>query len=132
MSKSFFLTSKSELKPVLSRLRFEAKSNKVGSENMPMLYFRELRLKGIGYRCVVFGSKLFFKLGFGHYILCPIPKGLNVRSKKDRLVVFGSPLSRVSAFSSQLTKLRSPDAYKAKGISDVRFTPVTKVGKRRK
>jgi large subunit ribosomal protein L6 len=103
---------------------------KINSLNS-MFYFKELILRGVGYKFAVLNSTLYLRLGYSHYISVQIPAGLTAKTRKDRLVVFGHNLSLVSTFSSLIRSLRLPDSYKFKGVSFSSEPVVVKVGKQR-
>lgn len=101
------------------------------NQNFSNFFFRELLLRGVGFKFAILKNTLFLRLGFSHYIAVDIPTNLQVRVRKDRLVVFGSNLVCVSTFCSLIRDLRPPDSYKFKGVSFATESVVVKVGKQR-
>lgn len=103
------------------------------TNNKPIegFYFRELLLRGVGFKFAVLKNFLFARLGFSHYLSIQIPTTLNVKIRKDRLLVFGSNLNQVMTFSKLMRDIRPPDSYKFKGVSYAVEPVVVKVGKQR-
>lgn len=79
-------------------------------------YFLELSLKGIGFKVFHFKSYLFLQLGFSHFYVYEIPSDLIIKAKRDRIIIFGVDNHLVGKTAYELYSLRTPDAYKAKGV----------------
>ena len=76
-----------------------------------------LFLKGVGYKVTKSDNKLIFKLGYSHEVVVNIPKDLNVNLVgPTQFVIYGSDLSRLKLFASNIKRLRKVDPYKGKGI----------------
>jgi large subunit ribosomal protein L6 len=94
-------------------------------------YFQELKLRGVGLRALVVHQQLFLRLGYSHYIVFNIPETIFIKTKKDRLLVFGNSKVDVTTFSSKIRHLRLPDVYKSKGVSYSTELFINKLGKQR-
>jgi len=110
-------------------------------------YRRRLRLVGVGFRAVVSQtstttpSPLTLKLGYSHDVnvvrssrvsegISLTPSRLDGRSKGTLLSLEGPDLSRLNHTAATLRALRTPDAYKGKGIHFDREKLILKKGKR--
>ena len=81
-------------------------------------YQEVLEVKGIGYKVFLKGNKLEFLLGKSHPILLDIPKGLEVKTEGNKIIIKGINKQQVRKFAvSDVKSLRLPSVYKkAKGI----------------
>lgn len=81
-------------------------------------YTRVLEIVGIGYRSQVKGSKLSFTLGFSHPIEFQLPEGIKavVDEKQTTITLSGRDKQVLGQVAANIRKLRSPDAYKGKGV----------------
>jgi hypothetical protein len=98
---------------------------------MKFIFFKELRLKGVGFRSLGFLNYIYFKIGFTHYVGIKLPKNVSTFSKKDKIVVYGSEEQVLSLFCQKIKNFRIPDVYKSKGILFSSQTLVLKPGKQR-
>ena len=85
------------------------------------LYYKKLKLIGIGYRVVNiedFNNKLlFFKLGYSHPIYFKVPSKLNFFClKRTKLFLFGNSYNDVTNIASIIRSYKKPEPYKGKGI----------------
>ncbi|MGP1906197.1 MAG: 50S ribosomal protein L6 [Candidatus Hodgkinia cicadicola] len=91
-----------------------------------------LVLRGSGFKAILDKQTLILKLGFSHCVQIDIPSGVLIdiyQSVKIRII--GVCLQQVTFVAQVVKSKRSPDVYKAKGIS-YRFDEIkTKSGKRR-
>jgi ribosomal protein L6P/L9E len=95
-------------------------------------YFIELILKGIGFKVFQFGDKLFFQLGYSHfYVYENKIKDVLIKAKRDRILIFGFNKQQIGNVAYELSSLRKPDAYKAKGIQFKNKVYILKEGKKK-
>jgi large subunit ribosomal protein L6 len=95
-------------------------------------YFFELSVKGIGYKCNFISSKkLIFSLGYSHNILYTVSDDVIVFLKKGRIYLYSMSKEKLGSVVNDLKNLRIPDAYKAKGVVDVKKVYNIKEGKKR-
>jgi hypothetical protein len=82
------------------------------------LFRRKLILKGLGLKAVLSGEKrlISLKLGFSRIMKLKIPSTLDVKIAKLVITIQGYDFSEVGDFSERLCRMRTPDAYKGKGI----------------
>lgn len=81
-------------------------------------YTKVLEIVGIGYRAQVKGSKLGFTLGFSHPIEFELPEGIKaaVDEKQTTITLSGRDKQLLGQVAANIRELRSPDAYKGKGV----------------
>lgn len=80
-------------------------------------YDRRLTIMGVGFKGEVKGKTLVLSLGYSHQIEFPFPDGITVEvDKGTTLVIKGNNRQVVGETAAKLRALRSPDAYKGKGI----------------
>lgn len=91
-------------------------SNMVGG--VAQGYKRVLEITGIGYRSQVKGNKVVFTLGYSHPVEYELPAGVTaaVDEKQTTVTLSGIDKQAVGQVAANIRKLRSPDAYKGKGI----------------
>jgi len=97
-------------------------------------FFHEFIIRGIGYRYKFHRrqglSALFFKIGYGHRILFPIPMEIDFRNnKRYDFIVAGFNKSVVKTFAEEVRNLKPTDAYKGKGIKYYQTPLKLKIGK---
>lgn len=82
-------------------------------------YFRYLELKGIGFKVLYSQPKhcLFFFLGYNHVTSFYLPISVQVKVRKQFVLLFSYDNSVLSQVCSQIKLLRSPDPYRGKGIT---------------
>ena len=88
---------------------------------------------GVGFRASIKDKILFLKLGYSHEIKYNIPEDVEIlcaKAKGTLLFLRGKELYRVSQVASEIRSLRSPDAYKGKGIHYDNEQIILKKGKR--
>lgn len=106
-----YFSKKRELKPVIVNVQ----QIKFGTENG---FFFELLLVGLGFKVV--RSKrtnmLQFELHFSHKFCFTIPKEVNVRCIKKKLVIFGIDKPKLVSIVEKIKAFRFPNTYKGKGI----------------
>lgn len=80
-------------------------------------YERRLTIMGVGFKGEVKGKGLNLALGYSHPIEFPFPAGITIEVEKaTTLVVKGADRQVVGETAAKLRALRTPDAYKGKGI----------------
>lgn len=81
-------------------------------------YEVELRLVGIGYKCIMAGNKLTFNVGCSHAIDIQIPDNIEVQVKTPvQLLLKSINKQSIGDFKSKLTKgVRKYNPYSGKGI----------------
>ncbi len=92
---------------------------------------KQLRIKGLGYKATVAGSKMQFSLGFSHKIDFELPQGVTVEvDKSGQLMTFDSiDKHMLGQACSDVRALRPPEPYKGTGIRYVDETIKLKAGK---
>jgi len=121
---NYFFTTIKDQHTFLTNLRL----NIIGVLNG---FGKELIIKGIGYKVWKVRNKLFFKVGYSHWVQFEIPKDLIIRGKKNRLIIFGSKKDKVGLVSNLLRSIREPDVYKGKGFQYLDEVLILKTGKQR-
>ncbi len=98
-----------------------------------------LDIVGIGFKAEARGRAVTFSLGFSHPIEFPLPAGIDVKLEKQQraiqnyvtsLTISGADRQLVGQVAADIRSLRSPDAYKGKGIRYAGETVRLKVGKK--
>ncbi len=94
-------------------------------------YQRVLEITGVGYRAQVQGSKIVFTLGYSHPVEFQLPQGITaaVDQKQTTLTLAGTDKQLIGQVAANLRALRSPDAYKGKGVRYAGQRMKLKVGK---
>jgi len=94
-------------------------------------YQRVLEIQGTGYRAQVQGSKLVMALGYSHPVEFALPDGVKaaVDQKQTQITLTGIDKQQIGQVAADLKSLRSPDAYKGKGVRYAGQRLKLKVGK---
>jgi large subunit ribosomal protein L6 len=81
-------------------------------------YTRVLEISGIGYRSQVKGNRLMFTLGYSHPVEFDLPEGIKavVDEKQTTITLSGMDKQLLGQVAANVKDLRSPDAYKGKGV----------------
>jgi len=80
-------------------------------------FTKELELVGVGYRADVQGKTLNFTLGYSHPVKYELPAEVNVTvDKQTKLILTSADKEILGQTAANLVALRSPDAYKGKGV----------------
>ncbi|MGP1911617.1 MAG: 50S ribosomal protein L6 [Candidatus Hodgkinia cicadicola] len=91
-----------------------------------------LVLRGSGFKATFDKQTLILKLGFSHCVQIAIPSGVLIDIYQNvKIRIIGVCLQQVTFVAQVVKSKRSPDAYKAKGISYRLDEIKTKAGKRR-
>jgi large subunit ribosomal protein L6 len=94
-------------------------------------YQRVLEIVGVGYKAQVAGDKLMFTLGYSHPVEVQLPEGIkaSVDPKQVQITLTGVDKQQLGQVAASLKALRSPDAYKGKGVRYAGERLKLKVGK---
>jgi large subunit ribosomal protein L6 len=81
-------------------------------------YKKVLDVVGIGYKAQVSDDKIMLSLGYSHPIEFQLPPGITASAdqKQVQLTLTGVDKQQLGQVAASLRALRSPDAYKGKGI----------------
>lgn len=80
-------------------------------------YERRLTIMGVGFKGEVKGKSVVLALGYSHPVEFPFPTGITIEVEKlTTLIVKGADRQVVGETAAKLRGLRSPDAYKGKGV----------------
>ncbi|MBI4688438.1 MAG: 50S ribosomal protein L6 [Nitrospirae bacterium] len=81
-------------------------------------YERTLEITGIGYRAQAQAKKVMLTLGYSHPVEYALPEGITaqVDPKQTLITLKGIDKQVIGQVAANLRALRSPDAYKGKGI----------------
>ncbi|HLC90105.1 MAG TPA: 50S ribosomal protein L6 [Patescibacteria group bacterium] len=92
-------------------------------------FSKKLEINGIGYKAQVSGENLVLQLGYSHPINFLIPKGIEIKTEKNVINIFGSDKELVGNVAAEIRALRKPEPYKGKGIKYADETIRRKAGK---
>ncbi len=94
-------------------------------------YQRVLDIVGVGYRAQVQGKKITLSLGYSHPVEFTLPDGITatVDQKQTQITLAGIDKQKIGQVAANLKELRSPDAYKGKGVRYAGERMKLKVGK---
>lgn len=94
-------------------------------------YKSVLDIFGTGYRAQVQGTKLKLTLGYSHPVEFELPAGIKaaVDQKQTQITLTGIDKYEIGQTAANLRGLRSPDAYKGKGVRYAGERLKLKVGK---
>ena len=94
-------------------------------------YQRVLDIVGVGYRAQVQGKKITLTLGYSHPVEFTLPDGISavVDQKQTQITLTGIDKQKIGQVAANLKDLRSPDAYKGKGVRYAGERMKLKVGK---
>jgi len=81
-------------------------------------YQRVLDIVGVGYRAQVQGQKIVLSLGYSHPVEFLLPDGVSATmdQKQTQITITGIDKQKIGQVAANLRALRSPDAYKGKGV----------------
>ena len=93
-------------------------------------YVINLEIVGVGYRVALQGSGLLFSLGYSHQISFEAPSGVAFQLEgQNKIKIIGIDKQLLGQTAAKIRELRSPDAYKGKGIRFAGEVIKTKQGK---
>ena len=80
-------------------------------------YTKTLELMGVGYRVTAAGDGVILNVGYSHPVEIHPPQGVTMEVEgNNRIHVRGINKQQVGSLAAQVRKVRSPNAYKEKGI----------------
>lgn len=79
-------------------------------------YYKELEVKGVGYRCEMQGEKLVLHVGHSVEDVYVPPKGVTVTTKGLNIRVEGIDKQLVGQAAADIRAFRKPEPYHGKGI----------------
>jgi len=81
-------------------------------------YERVLEIIGIGYRAQVKGNRILFTLGYSHPVEFELPAGVVAKAdeKQTTITLSGIDKQLLGQVAANIKELRTPDAYKGKGV----------------
>lgn len=80
-------------------------------------YSKNLEIQGVGFRCVMKGSKLELALGFSHPVVIEPPEGITiVAPEPTKITISGIDKQLVGQVAANIRSVRSPDSYHGKGV----------------
>lgn len=81
-------------------------------------YQKVLDIVGVGYRAQVQGRKILLSLGYSYPVEFHLQEGISatVDQKQTQITLTGIDKQKIGQVAANLKSLRSPDAYKGKGI----------------
>lgn len=96
-----------------------------------VLFEKQIRIDGLGFKVQQQGNTLVFALGFSHKKECVIPKEVTVEIDKSGQLITARSFDKMilGQFCSDVRFLRPPEPYKGKGIRYVNEVLLRKDGK---
>ena len=92
---------------------------------------KNLKLVGVGYRCMLKDNKINLKLGFSHEIFVDVPKDIDVIINKQTEINLKSISKQsVGDFAAKIRSYRPPEPYLGKGIRYLDEIIIKKEGKK--
>lgn len=79
-------------------------------------FSKTLEVVGTGYRAQMEGETLVLALGYSHPIRFPVPAGVKIEAKDNKITITGINKELVGIVADKIKKFKMPDAYKGKGI----------------
>jgi len=81
-------------------------------------YKKVLEISGVGHRAQVKGNKMLFTLGYSHPVEYELPAAVTaaVDDRQTTITLSGIDKQLLGQVAANIKELRSPDAYKGKGI----------------
>jgi large subunit ribosomal protein L6 len=95
-----------------------ARNIKQAVEGVSVGFYKEMGMKGVGYKAAVKGKDLVLVAGYSHDVILPIPEGLTVEigAVPTEFAIKGIDKNLVGQFADKVRKVRKPEPYKGKGI----------------
>ena len=94
-----------------------ARNIKQAIEGVSTGFFKEMGMKGVGYKASVKGKDLVLIAGYSHDVILPIPEGITVEIQSPtEFSIKGNDKNMVGQFADKVRKVRKPEPYKGKGI----------------
>ena len=93
-------------------------------------FTKTLEIVGVGYKAEAKAGGLQLALGYSHPVVFPLPQGVTAEVEANTIIkVSGTDKELVGETAARIRMLRSPDAYKNKGIRYRGERLIKKVGK---
>nr|QUE28478.1 ribosomal protein L6 [Porphyrostromium boryanum] len=93
-------------------------------------FFKELEIKGVGYRSQMDGKNLVLNVGYSHPVKIEPPEGIEIKVQNNtEITVKGIDKEMVGQTASKIRSIREPEPYKGKGIRYKNEYVIRKVGK---
>jgi len=78
---------------------------------------KELEIIGVGYRALMYGSRLELTLGYSHLILVIPPEGITFEvPEPTRIIISGINKELVGEIAAKIRLYRPPEPYNGKGV----------------
>jgi len=102
--------------------------------NNSKIFYKQLSLKGSGYRFVFFSKTktLELKLGFTHkkYVALPFDNSINIVMQKPTLILLSFNFAQLGNFSNSIKKTKIPNSYTGRGFWNLKDKQKLKVIKK--
>ncbi|MFP4127869.1 MAG: 50S ribosomal protein L6 [Desulfonatronovibrio sp.] len=79
-------------------------------------FSKTLEVLGVGYKADVQGNKVVLNVGYSHPVTLDLPKGIEARVDKNKIILSGIDKQAVGEFAAVIRRVRPPEPYKGKGI----------------
>lgn len=79
-------------------------------------WHKGLELVGVGYKAAISGKELVLNVGFSHPVIFPIPEGINITLKENKINIWGIDKELVGETAAKIRRINPPEPYKGKGI----------------
>ena len=80
-------------------------------------FFKEIEIKGVGFRAVLKGNKIDLALGYSHEIIMDVPEGIVVTiTDQTKVRIEGADKQLVGAVTAEMRSYYPPEPYKGKGV----------------
>ena len=80
-------------------------------------FFKEIEIKGVGFRAVLKGNKIDLALGYSHEIIMDVPEGILVTiTDQTKVKIEGADKQLVGAVTAEMRSYYPPEPYKGKGV----------------
>ena len=77
---------------------------------------KTLEVVGVGYKVDLQGSSIVLNVGYSHPVKIDLPKGIEGKVEKNKIVLSGIDKQAVGEFAAVIRRVRPPEPYKGKGI----------------
>lgn len=98
-------------------------------DNLKTGNFKELEIRGRGFKFEVYPNVLKISLGFSHKVFYKPEPQIILKGKGKKILFWGLDKSGITNVSHRLISLKKKDAYKGKGIHLKGAQPKLKIGK---
>lgn len=112
-----YLSNKEVKKSLYSNTKTFLNNLSKNIKGVEISYIKKLTIHGMGYRVInCTNSILEMKLGFSHLITVNIPDNITIVAKDTNILLASSNHHELAKFATKLTRLRTYNKYKKKGI----------------